>query len=63
MAKEMMNDIERSFIVDALRRTCGAVLETSANLGSPPKTLYDKLRRYNLTPEEFRSPCTRKVTQ
>lgn len=61
--KEMMNDIERSFIVDALRRTCGAVLETSANLGIPPKTLYDKLRRYNLTPEEFRSPCARKVNQ
>ena len=41
-------------ILETLRRHHGDVLAVSESLGIPKKTLYDKMRRYALSGEEFR---------
>jgi two-component system C4-dicarboxylate transport response regulator DctD len=45
---------ERGMIRDALRSTRGNVADAADLLQLPKKTLYDKLNRHNLDPENFR---------
>ncbi|ANY18618.1 C4-dicarboxylate transport transcriptional regulatory protein DctD [Tsuneonella dongtanensis] len=45
---------ERTMIEDAMRRTRGDVGEAQRLLGTPRKTLYDKLSRYGLRARDFR---------
>ena len=46
--------IEKSLIVDALRRCNGQATETAKLLQLPRKTFYDKLSKHGLRAEEFR---------
>jgi len=46
---------ERMLIAEELRRQQGNVARAADALGLPKKTLYDKLRKHNLLPDEFRS--------
>ena len=52
--KNVVGDFERGLIIETLRRHHGDVLAVSESLGIPKKTLYDKMRRYALSGEEFR---------
>lgn len=52
--KDVVGDFERGLIIEALRRHQGDVLVVSEVLGIPKKTLYDKMRRYALSGEEYR---------
>lgn len=45
---------ERGLIRDALKSTKGCVAEAAERLQMPKKTLYDKLSRHGLDPEQFR---------
>ncbi len=51
---DQVDEFERSIIVDQLRRRQGNVTAASEALGIPKKTLYDKIKRYELVPESFR---------
>jgi len=50
-----MAEVERSFIVEALQACDGQAARAAEVLGLPRKTLYDKLKRHSLTPEDYRS--------
>ena len=52
---ERMAQVERSFLEDALRRAGGQARQTAEALKLPRKTFYDKLAKYGLRPESFRS--------
>jgi two-component system C4-dicarboxylate transport response regulator DctD len=52
--KDVVGDFERSLIIETLRRHHGDVLVVSEVLGIPKKTLYDKMKRYALSGEEYR---------
>ena len=52
--KDVVGDFERGLIIETLRRHHGDVLAVSESFGIPKKTLYDKMRRYALSGEEFR---------
>ena len=52
--KDVVGDFERGLIMETLRRHHGDVLAVSESFGIPKKTLYDKMRRYALSGEEFR---------
>lgn len=54
--KDAVADFERSIIVETLRRNHGDVAVVGEILGMPKKTLYDKMRRYALSSNEFREP-------
>ncbi|MEC5320672.1 sigma-54 dependent transcriptional regulator [Brenneria populi subsp. brevivirga] len=45
---------EKKLIEDMLRQTGGQVSLTARQLMLPRKTLYDKLNRHNITPQDFR---------
>jgi two-component system, NtrC family, C4-dicarboxylate transport response regulator DctD len=47
-------EFERTVIENALRAVGGDVLGLEQALGTPRKTLYDKLNRYGLRPKDFR---------
>lgn len=47
-------EFERTVIENALRAVNGNVLGLEQVLGTPRKTLYDKLNRYRLRPKDFR---------
>lgn len=47
-------EFERTVIENALRAVSGDVMRLEQTLGTPRKTLYDKLNRYGLRPKEFR---------
>ncbi len=47
-------EFERSVIENSLRAVGGDVLRLVQALGTPRKTLYDKLNRYGLRPKDFR---------
>jgi len=47
-------EFERTVIENALRAIGGDVLKLEQALGTPRKTLYDKLKRYGLRPKDFR---------
>lgn len=51
---ERMRAYERSIIVESLRQHAGRASDVAAALGLPRKTLYDKLARHELRPEDFR---------
>jgi two-component system C4-dicarboxylate transport response regulator DctD len=51
---ELVADFERGMIVDALRRHHGNVTAAADALVIPKKTLYDKLKRYDLNSEDYR---------
>jgi two-component system C4-dicarboxylate transport response regulator DctD len=51
---DQVDDFERCIIVEQLRRQHGGVAAASEALGIPKKTLYDKIRRYDIIPESFR---------
>ena len=50
-----MAEVERQFIVEALRACDGQAARAAEVLGLPRKTLYDKLKRHALTPEDYRA--------
>lgn len=52
--RTMTANFERTILEDALARTGGNVPQVLRALSIPRKTLYDKLRRHNLTPGLFR---------
>jgi len=52
--KDVVGDFERGLIVETLRKHHGGVLVASEILGIPKKTLYDKMRRYALSENEYR---------
>jgi two-component system C4-dicarboxylate transport response regulator DctD len=52
---ERVDRVERSIIEEALRRSRGQVTQAAEYLVVPKKTLYDKLRRYNLDPDKYRA--------
>ncbi len=51
---EQMAQVERSLLAEALRRAGGQASAAASALKLPRKTLYDKLARYGLRPEDFR---------
>ena len=53
---EQMARVERTLLMEALRRAGGNATETARRLKVPRKTFYDKLARHGLRPEDFRDP-------
>lgn len=51
---EQMARVERSLLIEALRRAQGNATETAKALKLPRKTFYDKLSRHDLRAEDFR---------
>nr|WP_163849447.1 sigma-54 dependent transcriptional regulator [Pseudooceanicola aestuarii] len=51
---DQMARIERSLLAAALRKSGGRAAQAAEALKLPRKTLYDKLTRYGLKPEEYR---------
>lgn len=51
---ERMRQVERTLIVEALRRNRGNASETARALDLPRKTFYDKLARHGLKADDFR---------
>ncbi len=51
---ERMDRFERQLIEDALRRSGGSVGAAAERLQMPRKTLYDKLQRHRLIPDDYR---------
>jgi two-component system C4-dicarboxylate transport response regulator DctD len=51
---QQVEDFERSLIVEQLRTRRGSVAAASEALGTPKKTLYDKIRKYGLVTESYR---------
>ncbi len=52
---EHMAQFEQSLLEQALRRAQGRAVEAARALKLPRKTFYDKLSRYGIRPEDFRS--------
>jgi two-component system C4-dicarboxylate transport response regulator DctD len=52
---EQMAQVERSLLVDAMRRHNGNATETARALKLPRKTFYDKLARHDLRAEDYRT--------
>lgn len=53
--RELVAAFERNILEDALRSTDGQILSVQRMLSLKRKTLYDKLARYNLKPQDFRN--------
>ena len=51
---EQLAQVERSLLIEALRRHGGGASAAARDLKLPRKTFYDKLARHGLKPEEFR---------
>ncbi|MEC3862291.1 sigma-54 dependent transcriptional regulator [Mesobacterium sp. TK19101] len=51
---ERMAQVERSLLIEALRKTGGQASAAAQALKLPRKTFYDKLGKYGLKPESFR---------
>jgi len=51
---EQVDAFEISIIEEALRRHNGNVIEAATALNIPKKTLYDKLKRFDISTEQFR---------
>jgi len=51
---EQVDAFEKSIIEDGLRRLEGNVVAVAESLNIPRKTLYDKLKRYEISTEKFR---------
>ena len=52
---ERMADVERAFLIEALRDHEGRATDAARSLKLPRKTFYDKLARHGLKPEDYRS--------
>jgi two-component system C4-dicarboxylate transport response regulator DctD len=52
---EQMSRIERNLLETALRRASGQATAAAQTLKLPRKTFYDKLARYGIRAEDFRS--------
>lgn len=50
---EHLEQSERAFLMNALRRHNGAITEAAAGLGISRKTLWDKMRRYGIDKQQF----------
>jgi two-component system C4-dicarboxylate transport response regulator DctD len=50
----MVAEFERTVIENALQAVEGNIQLLEQTLGTPRKTLYDKLNRYGLRPKDFR---------
>lgn len=50
--EQQVNEFERQLIIDALRRASGRISIACAEIGLPRKTLYDKMRRLNITRDQ-----------
>jgi len=53
---DKMAQIEASILIDALQRHRGNATETAQALKLPRKTFYDKLAKYGIRAEDYRSP-------
>ncbi len=51
---EQVDAFERAVIEDALRRHGGNIVAAADSLNIPKKTLYDKLKRFDISTEQFR---------
>ncbi|MBU2982582.1 response regulator [Lentibacter algarum] len=51
---EQMADVEKALLVSAMQRHHGKASAAATALNLPRKTLYDKLARYEIRPEDFR---------
>ncbi len=51
---DQLAHVERSLLIEALRRAAGRASAAAAALRLPRKTFYDKLSKYGLRPEDFR---------
>jgi two-component system C4-dicarboxylate transport response regulator DctD len=51
---EHVDAFERSIIEDALRRHGGNIIDAAQSLNIPKKTLYDKLKRFEISTAQFR---------
>ncbi|MAM63591.1 sigma-54 dependent transcriptional regulator [Maritimibacter sp. UBA3975] len=51
---ERMAEVERAFLIEALRNHGGQATEAARSLKLPRKTFYDKLARHGIKPEDFR---------
>jgi two-component system C4-dicarboxylate transport response regulator DctD len=51
---QQMEMVEKTLIEQALRRHQGRMQDVMQQLGTPKKTLYDKLHRHGIDPERFR---------
>ncbi|MGR3465402.1 sigma-54-dependent transcriptional regulator [Limimaricola sp.] len=51
---EQLARVERSLLIEALRRHAGHATRTAEALKLPRKTFYDKLARHDLRPEDYR---------
>jgi two-component system, NtrC family, C4-dicarboxylate transport response regulator DctD len=51
---EQVDAFEKSIIEEALRRQGGNVIAAAESLNIPKKTLYDKLKRFDIATEKFR---------
>jgi two-component system C4-dicarboxylate transport response regulator DctD len=49
-----MDKIEKQIITDCLKRNKGRVTQTCEELLVPRKTLYDRMKRHDIQPEQFR---------
>ncbi len=52
---DQMAEVEQSLLVAALRRNGGHATATAAALKLPRKTFYDKLARYGIRPDDYRT--------
>lgn len=55
---EQVDAFEKSIIEDGLRRLDGNVVAAAESLHLPRKTLYDKLKRFDISAEKFRPQLT-----
>lgn len=53
---EQLAQVERALLVSALERAGGRAVEAAEALKLPRKTLYDKLSKHQLKPEDYRHP-------
>ncbi|MGO4476004.1 sigma-54-dependent transcriptional regulator [Massilia sp. 2TAF26] len=51
---EQVDAFERSIIEEALRRHGGNIIDAAQSLNIPKKTLYDKLKRFDISTAQFR---------
>jgi len=52
---EKLDQVERTLLVDALKRHRGNASATAVELKLPRKTLYDKFSRHGIIPGDYRS--------
>ena len=51
---DQVDEFERTLILEQLRRDRGNVAASSEALALPKKTLYDKIKKYNIALDELR---------